>query len=201
MLGRNHLLTGFSVFAAGASALDTLNKTCAPGSFGKNFCDGFLLIENRIIPGNIAASAVVGLGLYLIGTLLPDIDSEKSLLGRFVHLPFEHRTLTHSIWVPVVLFALGFLWAGFWWLGAGYLVHLLFDSASRAGICWFWPISDYRTCANGGRIKNRHNFWLYRTGKVSEYVLTILVIFLCAAPIVFKACPDIVQRIQGLFPG
>ena len=45
--------------------------------------------------------------LLMLGTLLPDIDSKKSILGRFFHLPVKHRTWTHSIWPLIPLYFLG----------------------------------------------------------------------------------------------
>lgn len=98
-----------------------------------------------------------------IGALMPDLDSANSIIsqqvGRFFAAVFTHRGFLHSI------FAWG-LWTYFWywllnslfdtswtqwmtnfsmclWLGLslGYLMHLIEDSFSVAGVRWLNPFS------------------------------------------------------------
>lgn len=109
--------------------------------------------------------------LYLLGTLLPDTDSPKSLLGRFIHIPVAHRTWTHAVWIPICIFILSIFCKPVFWLGLGYILHIFWDSLSRGGICWFYPISKYKVYDSGAQIKLHHPVKLYRVGKASEYVV------------------------------
>lgn len=109
--------------------------------------------------------------LFLLGSILPDIDSSSSLLGRYFHLPVEHRTWTHTVWACALVFAGVFLSKLFFWLGLGYFLHLFWDSLSKGGVCWFYPISHYTTYSSGAKVKKKHILKLYKTGKTSEYVL------------------------------
>ncbi len=103
--------------------------------------------------------------IVLLSSLLPDIDTAYSYLGRkrvFRPLQFfvRHRGLIHSftfviiaavllaMFIPVVAFPF-FL---------GYSLHLLADSVTVEGIRPFWPWKDEVS----GKI---------RTGGVVEYVL------------------------------
>lgn len=116
--------------------------------------------------------------LFLMGTLLPDIDNEKSILGKHWHIKMEHRTWTHTVWFlsPLALLSIKFVFAR--WLALGYFLHLFWDSLSVGGICWFYPISQYKYFGtSGAKIKKNHKIYLYRVGKKSEAVLvTILVV-------------------------
>lgn len=113
--------------------------------------------------------------LFLVGCLLPDCDSEKSIVGRLVHIPVKHRTWTHTIWCIIPLTLMGFAVPCFFFLAYGYFLHILFDSLSKGGICWFYPISQYKTWASGAQVKKNHKFYLYRTGKTSEIILLVCV--------------------------
>lgn len=111
-----------------------------------------------------------------IGGLLPDIDSESSLLGRHVHLPVPHRTITHSLWPVMLLLVLanvtdGFIAAMFTAVLFGYFVHLVADAVGRAGICWLWPFQRYITYTSGAYVAPGHKIKLYRNGEASEYIV------------------------------
>lgn len=187
MLGRNHLIANscsFVLLSSGAVAL-----TKYTGIFSKpihTMIDTTLNFFNTP-QGNIPQIVwyVSGLLLFLLGTLLPDIDSETSILGRFIHIPIGHRTWTHTIWIPIMLFGLSIWYHIIIWLCLGYFLHLFWDSLSYGGICFLYPISKYRTYGSGAKVKQKHIFKFYRTGKTSEYVLigvivtsTIMVIIL-----------------------
>jgi len=87
----------------------------------------------------------------IIGSLLPDVDSPTSAIGRlvpFVSIPLErrwgHRTVTHSL---LALAGLAVLTAPLLFLSRtaycalliGYLSHLIADCATKSGVPLFYP--------------------------------------------------------------
>lgn len=115
---------------------------------------------------------------FTLGSLLPDIDSEKSTIGRYVR-PISgiipHRTITHTIWVVLFILALGFYFKSVivLALGVGYVLHIIEDAFSRQGICWFYPVvGEYVSYKSGATIKKgRKAILAYRTGGTGETML------------------------------
>lgn len=71
-----------------------------------------------------------------IGSLLPDIDSRASLVGR--HIPIlprllKHRTVTHSLWLALVIY---FACKP---IAVGMLTHILLDLLNPEGLYLLWP--------------------------------------------------------------
>lgn len=108
----------------------------------------------------------------LIATLIPDIDTGYSTLGKmkgFRLLQFfaRHRGIFHSLTFGIAAsIALAFFWPsislGFF---LGYSVHLFFDSFTRDGIMPFWP---YKKTSYG----------IMKTGTLTETtIFIVLVIF------------------------
>ena len=122
--------------------------------------------------------AVIVSILYMFGTLLPDIDSRKSILGRFMYLPVEHHKITHTLWVVSMLFLMSLIIRPIAWISFGYLVHLWLDSYSRCGVCYFYPISKYIEYPNGAMVKRNHKIKLYRTGAPSEGIVTGIIVLI-----------------------
>jgi membrane-bound metal-dependent hydrolase YbcI (DUF457 family) len=91
----------------------------------------------------------IGLICVLFGSLLPDIDTKTSSLGRwFVFRPlqvaFSHRGITHSLLFLAIL-SLGFWYflpLGFEGFVLGYGSHLFLDLLTIKGIPLFWPITQ-----------------------------------------------------------
>ena len=93
----------------------------------------------------------MGMGLVILGSLLPDIDHPGSSVGRvlfFISKPVErrwgHRTVTHSLLAlasvavaTVILFFYSSLY--YFSLLIGYLSHLLIDASNKSGTPLFWP--------------------------------------------------------------
>ena len=89
----------------------------------------------------------------LLGSLLPDIDEQESYIGRrvktlsfMISSIFSHRTFTHYLIFPVLIFLWGFyffedaLQAFFIGLAVGVLLHDLGDMLTKGGIVgFFWP--------------------------------------------------------------
>lgn len=187
MLGRDHLVANTASLAIlGVGTLE-LAQQPPVSPIGALAPIATTVLSALTRYGGVNGAAVVGLGLvfFYVGTLLPDIDSERSLLGRHLHLPFEHRTWTHAIWFPLVFFITGFVFPSMWWLTLGYVLHLFWDALSRGGVCWFYPFSRYISYDSGAKVKAHHRLKLYRVGSMSEYVLTgglvvIAVVCVCA---------------------
>lgn len=133
----------------------------------------------------------IGISLYLLGVILPDVDSPYSMIGKKLHVPVEHRTWLHSIWFALI-FAVGSIWVRvLCFLSFGIVVHLFFDSFSRSGIQWFYPFPLRRKWGK----KSSHILKLYHTSQVSEYVFVGVVILLTVIYSVFT-----IQQIYHIFP-
>ena len=136
-----------------------------------------------LVPSILPPSAfLVSMAAGVFGALLPDIDSETSILGRYVYIPVEHRTITHALWIPLGLFVLGATCyiGGFWsvtWLSIslGWLSHLVVDSWSRAGICWWWPRKRYIHYESGAFVAPGHYMKLYRNNSDEETFLCVVI--------------------------
>lgn len=180
MTGRHHLQSGAATGAA-LFATGILLMRCT--DWGGNIIDTIWAylsdLNNWIVVG-------IGIVLFFLGLVLPDIDSKTSIIGRYVHLPFKHRTWTHSLW-PVIAFAVGSLWVRpLMWLAIGYLVHLFWDSISRSGVCWFYPMPGYIEYSSGAKVKKGHWLKLYSNGSVEEISL-VWISFAIAAGLVIAA--------------
>ncbi len=87
--------------------------------------------------------------LFLVGSLFPDIDHPKSLFGRpfkLMHIKIKQRGILHTVFPVVIISALlsitgiinGIAFA------MGYLLHLILDSLTNAGIKPIEPFSDFK---------------------------------------------------------
>ncbi len=80
----------------------------------------------------------------LLGSLVPDLDEQRSILGRRVRIfswLFEHRGICHSIFFWALFALLFFVVLGdldvFLGFTIGFASHLLLDSLTRQGIVLF----------------------------------------------------------------
>ena len=91
----------------------------------------------------------VFLVLFILGSVLPDIDSSGSKVGRkfglvseVIEFFFGHRGFFHSIFIGLglglVLWGYGYHSYGVG-LFLGYLLHLCLDALTMHGIRFFWP--------------------------------------------------------------
>ena len=178
MVGKNHVLVNTCSFVCLESGL--LLSQYAYHGFGSELLKtGADTVSAFLFPQPLISTYTLAcVLLFYLGTLLPDIDSEHSILGRFLHLPLGHRTWTHAIYIPVVLFV-GCIWYPIlFWLGFVYLLHLFWDSISYCGVCFFYPFSKYRNYNSGAKVKEHHTLKLYRAGKTSEYVVVAVILTL-----------------------
>lgn len=181
MMGRNHLLSHT------ATAAIATNTAFYFGQYQGRFADIIQPLGQK--PLAWFASAVTdmpyGLGyglaavLFMVGSLLPDVDSPNSMLGRKFHLPIGHRTWTHSVWFFVPLVVASIFLPILSYLTVGYGLHLFMDAFSRCGVAFFYPFSKYLTYPSGAMVKKNHHLKLYRTKHWTE-LLTVAVLVIGA---------------------
>lgn len=124
--------------------------------------------------------------LFYLGSLLPDCDTKKSIIGRKLYIPVEHRTWTHTLWFPLSIFAVSLFAPVLFYLSAGYILHLFWDNLSVGGVCFLYPLSKYRHYGNNGaKMKKHHVIKLYRTGKVSEGVVIGILIAITLISLIY----------------
>ena len=101
-----------------------------------------LLIAIWLFPA-FSYDSVSFLLMFMLGTLFPDIDSTRSFLGHFVKIGwfFRHRGIFHSIFLLLGFSALLYLSTGDIAVafGLGYLLHMILDMMTKAGIRPFYP--------------------------------------------------------------
>lgn len=104
----------------------------------------------------------VFIGMVLIATIIPDLDTGYSSFGRhaiFAPLQFfvKHRGIIHSFTTGVLLSVLVAIWWPVASLGffLGYSVHIMIDSFTKDGVQPFWPFSwkSRGPIVSGGRIE------------------------------------------------
>lgn len=181
MIGRNHLITNtgsVAILTTGVLVGRELDPSTKFVEYIRPVSEFIYstMITPKVLPFFIFVA--VSVLFFYLGTLLPDIDSEKSLLGRYFHLPIEHRTWTHAIWLPLIFIGLGSFFSPFYWLSLGYLLHLFWDNLSVGGVCFFYPISNYRRYGGGAKVKRKHILRLYGVGSPVETIIVILVVLL-----------------------
>lgn len=165
--------------------------------FNTGECVTSFLFDMGVLP--MSLYCILAFCLYFIGGLFPDVDTKTSLLGRLFYIPVEHRTWTHTIYLPFCLLVLSWFCRPLFYFAFGMLVHLFWDSLSKGGVCFFYPFSQYRYFgSNGAKIKKGHKFYLYVTGKLSEKILltmlslftvpVVVYLFSCFFMIMFQKC-------------
>lgn len=190
MKGINHIITGVST----AIIIDTSIRAIAHDTnsviYDAICCtmSWQFVLSNEIVSGQYIAGILtlfVNISLFVLGCILPDCDQKNSLFGRMLYVPVQHRTWTHTLWLVLLLLLMGISAPCFIWLAYGYTLHILFDSLSKGGICWLYPISGYKKWASGAQVKKNHKIYLYRTGETSETILMILVSFVGVSMLIY----------------
>lgn len=184
MTGRSHLLAGLSSVVLTDSILHILSK-----SFVSNFIHvDFVLnsYHHMFFQGDnlfvTTGWCLISSLLFVLGTLLPDIDTDKSLIRKILHLNRDiglpanfHRTWTHSFWIVIPLWFLILLFPVCFWFAFGYTFHVFWDCFSFMGVCFFYPFHKYIDYPNGAKVAKGHKLKIYKTGSVSEYVFIIII--------------------------
>ena len=167
MNGKHHLVAAASVLgcAWGAASIVSASFPDGVASDAVQAVSGFFMDGCQ----TLSLHTAICLAAYLFGTLLPDIDSPGSMLGKYGAVRVGHRTWTHSLWPALLLFAAGWFLRPLAWMALGYVVHLFWDSLSRMGVCWFYPYPGYLEYGKA-KVKRNHWVWLYHNGTVMETV-------------------------------
>jgi len=123
------------------------------------------------------------IGIVLIATVLPDLDTKFSSYGRhsiFRPLQFfvKHRGIVHSFTAAIFL---ALIFAVFWpvvsfGIFIGYSVHLFCDSFTPEGIQPFWPFKSKSSgpIHTGGRIEESIFFSLIFINFVLFFLVFVL---------------------------
>ncbi len=147
-----------------------------------------MAITHAVISSSVT-SLVLGktdtltLGLSIIGSQLPDLDSSKSIIGqiffpisRYLENNFPHRSITHSLIATASLTTIALLMGYYYFndiykliaLPVGHLVSCFSDTFTKQGVQLFYPNPAWAIS-----VSNPHR--RLRTGSPSEYY--VLVIF------------------------
>ena len=118
-----------------------------------------------------------------LGAILPDIDHEYSNI-HFYMQPFskvfkKHRAITHSLIALIAIILINYSLAHllpslnllFYSISLGYFWHLLEDDRSKAGILWFYPLTQYQKgkTANTYYKKRKNWHFTYKSSGLFEY--------------------------------
>lgn len=200
MMGRSHLLVHSALAVGGLALLDAVATSGVEGSPAVVAHPAGFLVEwvavaarwswDQLFPHQLVWWWLVPAALlFWLGSLLPDIDNQRSLLGKRVSIPLgPHRGITHSDWVLWGLFAASVLPQTrilvFLWLGA--LLHAELDGWSTAGRVRFWPLTAHKVVNVGSPpqpcvVRHRPRRFSYRTGGPSELVAVLLGVGLAVA--------------------
>lgn len=118
-------------------------------------------------------NSATGLLVAAASSVIPDIDTRQSLLGKALPLlsgpisyHFVHRTITHSLGFQVFIGVMAYIALPADYVAAvvcGLVSHAFADMLTLSGVCWFWP-SRVR-CVLPGSAKYR-----FETGSWAELV-------------------------------
>lgn len=141
-------------------------------------------IAGVLVSHNDLKSAAIAAGIGAVSSLLPDIDSPYSKIGRAVpilptllNFSLGHRGIIHS---PVMVLAVLLLahllnipYANI--IVAGYLSHLVLDSLNPAGVPWLYPWK-----------KTHFSIPIVQTGSFIEQIIFVPVLVLIFSSLFVK---------------
>ena len=125
---------------------------------------------------------MIFLGAVGFGALLPDIDEPNSYIGRrfeFISIPLKilgikHRTFTHYLIFPLMVFLISLFLSGIYQLAGfglalGILMHDIGDMLTKGGIKgFFYPFLKEKT------IRLLPKEFAFYTNSVTEYVIVAI---------------------------
>lgn len=169
MNGQQHLTAGVSLSVLSVAMYNDILSHWTD----ETTLNVMISIKDFVIPSNIILWPVCVVFL-LLGLLLPDCDNEKSLIGRYFHIPIEHRTWVHTIWFILLVTWPCVFFKPFVCLGIGCFFHLLCDSFSKCGVCWFYP--KYKKYGFA-KVKKGHFIYLYGSEPVAWILCGVMITF------------------------
>lgn len=124
----------------------------------------FYLVPSWLLDHSVRPILLLSL---CIGALLPDLDSQSSILGRllpFISRPLERQLEAHQQWHSLASVAFIALITSplillidleAWYLiPAAFFSHLILDMLTPQGLMLFWPVTDTRYLIFGGPLKS-----------------------------------------------
>lgn len=183
MLGKTHVKVSTLTASAGLYGLYAAQQSDTAPDWVKVSTTWIIdLINAPIHELNVLPFLIwfsVAIAVVAFGALLPDIDSKRSTLGRF--LPFledliGHRTYTHTIWVSLIILGIAIFSGQFlvYMLWFGYTCHIIQDSFSIQGVDVFYPFGKGYSKYGNGSFKNGFHIALYRVGGPVEKTIDVL---------------------------
>lgn len=210
MMARSHLMAGSAIGVAGVSWLYVVqagafsgilsDSALDRGGYTAAFSEGFhaaaqygaIQLWQWVVPSHwsplwFAGYVMLSVLFFFVGTLAPDMDSKRSMLGRHLHVPGPHRGIIHTdyFWLVVMLLvSIPEPTRAFFWLGLGALIHCELDGLSKAGRVRYYPLTRYKIINQHGERCVVSAGWrtgLYKANAVSEYVVLSVVMVGCVA--------------------
>ncbi|MDO8517643.1 MAG: metal-dependent hydrolase [Nanoarchaeota archaeon] len=122
---------------------------------------------------NFLDEKILFLSFLIAATILVDIDSKKSFIGKlFIFRPlqlfFSHRGVFHTLLAAVVFSFFIYLYsktAAFAFF-LGYILHLILDCMTYFGVKIFWPLFNWKIAFG------------MKTGGLIEEILFVLVLLM-----------------------
>lgn len=189
MTGKGHVISGSIFMADTFICREILRQVDLSASF-HNFITNFeyhinplLYYDNPELPALKYIMLGIGIFLFYLGVLLPDIDN-NSTISNFLKLKIKikHRGFTHSVWSILIFLIPGlFCYRILLFIAIGMFIHDFVDSLSKAGWVPFYPLGSYKilyehvVCS-----KSKHLSLYSSTAKYSELVCN-LIFFLTSA--------------------
>ena len=158
-----------------------------------------------VFPSHFVFKLSLSVLCFIMGVLLVDIDSKDSTLGRYL-MPLSevipHRKVTHTVWVLILLFGLGWYFKNGYvlMLAIGYTVHMIQDTFSACGLCWFYPIfGKYQEYGGGAMVKKGHNKMpSYAVGGLVETIIFWVSVALIAGSVGYYFYMLVVELLKNL---
>jgi inner membrane protein len=108
--------------------------------------------------------------LFLLGSIIPDIDSKFSKIGkkkifRPIQFFIKHRGITHSLFFVILFFLIPFIPRNYKiWFCFGFILHMFLDALTINGIYLFYPFKfKIRGFIRTGKLIEKSLFFLFIT--------------------------------------